>query len=483
MNVQEIGSFFSPQYGGAPWSWAKFVDLVKHVWPVVAIATFGGLAYNMRVMRANLLDTLNAQYVETARAKGLSEGAVIMRHAVPNALHPLIMYQGVVLPYMLTGEIEVAIVFSLATVGPAIVSSMAVGDVYVTRHLHDGAGRDADRRQHHRRHAARPARSARPARWRQRMTDTRLPGDLAAPVAPSAPDPQPEAMANPQAGRFAHGNETYLALVWRRFRRSVIGMIGLVLVLGLLLMAVFADFFAPVNPKDNGMGFAPPETTLLVPHNGRQPSRRSTAHLSVRRDRRARPGYLPAGDRPRLRQPAPARLLRAAAMTTSSSGLIPAQHAFLRRAPTASRSTCSAPTSSAATSSRAPSSARASRSPSRSIVVLHHDDRSAPASASPRAISVARFDAWVQRFVDFVLAFPQLPLYLALTSLIPVTAPSNVFIAFVIGRDWRRSAGRSCPARCAARRWRWRASSMCGPPSPSAPATGASFSATSCPTC
>ena len=132
LNVQEIGSFFSPQYGGAPWSWAKFVDLVKHVWPVIAIATFGGLAYNMRVMRANLLDTLNAQYVETARAKGLSEGAVVMRHAVPNALHPLIMYQGVVLPYMLTGEIEVAIVFSLATVGPAIVQSMGVGDVYVS---------------------------------------------------------------------------------------------------------------------------------------------------------------------------------------------------------------------------------------------------------------------------------------------------------------------------------------------------------------
>ena len=132
LNVQEIGSFFSPQYGGAPWSWAKFVDLVKHVWPVVAIATFGGLAYNMRVMRGNLLDTLNAQYVETARAKGLPESQVILRHAVPNALHPLVMYQGVVLPYMLTGEIEVAIVFSLATVGPAIVSSMAVGDVYVT---------------------------------------------------------------------------------------------------------------------------------------------------------------------------------------------------------------------------------------------------------------------------------------------------------------------------------------------------------------
>jgi peptide/nickel transport system permease protein len=132
LNVQEIGSFFSSRYGGAPWSWDKFVNLVQHVWPVIFIATFGGLAYNMRVMRANLLDVLNSQYVETARAKGLTEGAVIMKHAVPNALHPLVAYQGVVLPYMLTGEIEVAIVFGLATVGPAIVGSMAVGDVYVT---------------------------------------------------------------------------------------------------------------------------------------------------------------------------------------------------------------------------------------------------------------------------------------------------------------------------------------------------------------
>lgn len=131
-NVSEINNFFSSRYGGAPWSWAKFVDLLKHVWPVIAIAVFGGLAYNMRVMRGNLLDTLNAQYIETARAKGLSERQVIMRHAVPNALHPLIMYQGVALPYMLTGEIEVAIIFGLATVGPAIVGSMQVGDVYVT---------------------------------------------------------------------------------------------------------------------------------------------------------------------------------------------------------------------------------------------------------------------------------------------------------------------------------------------------------------
>lgn len=142
LNVQEIGSFYSTKYGGQPYwlgwfnfNWAKLWNLIQHVWPVIAVATIGGLAYNLRVMRANLLDTLNAQYVETARAKGLSEGAVVLRHAVPNALHPLVAYQGVVLPYMLTGEIEVAIVFGLATIGPAIVGSMNIGDVYVTATL------------------------------------------------------------------------------------------------------------------------------------------------------------------------------------------------------------------------------------------------------------------------------------------------------------------------------------------------------------
>ncbi len=142
LNVQEIGSFYSSKFGGQPYwlgwfdfNFAKLWNLIQHVWPVIAVATFGGLAYNMRVMRANLLDTLNAQYVETARAKGLGEGAVVLRHAVPNALHPLVAYQGVVLPYMLTGEIEVAIVFGLATIGPAIVGSMNIGDVYVTATL------------------------------------------------------------------------------------------------------------------------------------------------------------------------------------------------------------------------------------------------------------------------------------------------------------------------------------------------------------
>ena len=132
LNVQELGSFYSSYYSYQPMSFAKFWNLVQHVWPIVAVATIAGLAYNMRVMRGNLLDTLNAQYVETARAKGLSGAAAVMKHAVPNALHPLIAYQGVILPYMVQGEIETAIIFGIPTVGPAIVGSMSIGDVLVT---------------------------------------------------------------------------------------------------------------------------------------------------------------------------------------------------------------------------------------------------------------------------------------------------------------------------------------------------------------
>ena len=89
-------------------------------------------ARNMRVMRGNLLDGLNAQYVTTARSKGLTERAVIYKHAVPNALHPIIMYQGTVLPYMIQGELEAAIVLNMPSLAPMFYSSLAVQDIYVS---------------------------------------------------------------------------------------------------------------------------------------------------------------------------------------------------------------------------------------------------------------------------------------------------------------------------------------------------------------
>lgn len=132
LRQQHVSSFFSPQYVVAPWSWAKLLDFIKHIWPVIFIAGLGGVARNMRVMRGNLLDVLNAQYVTTARSKGLTENKVMYKHAVPNALHPIIMYQGMVLPYMIQGELEAAIVLSIPSVGPMFYASLVNQDIYIS---------------------------------------------------------------------------------------------------------------------------------------------------------------------------------------------------------------------------------------------------------------------------------------------------------------------------------------------------------------
>jgi len=126
-----IAGFFSPQYVMAPWSLERVLDMFRNIWPVLVIAGLGGVARNLRVMRGNLLDVLGAQYVTTARSKGLKESQVMVRHAVPNALHPIIAYQGTVLPYMMQGELEAAIVLNLPTMGPMFYDSLVTQDIYI----------------------------------------------------------------------------------------------------------------------------------------------------------------------------------------------------------------------------------------------------------------------------------------------------------------------------------------------------------------
>jgi peptide/nickel transport system permease protein len=135
LGVQELGSFYSTYWSYQPMSLGKFWNLILHVWPIILVGTLNGISYNMRMMRGNLLDTLNAQYVETARAKGLSNAATILKHAVPNALHPLAAYQSAVMRYMIEGEIETSVTFGIPTIGVAIVLSMGIGDVLVTATL------------------------------------------------------------------------------------------------------------------------------------------------------------------------------------------------------------------------------------------------------------------------------------------------------------------------------------------------------------
>jgi peptide/nickel transport system permease protein len=127
----DVGGLFSTQYANAPWSQGKFFDLLSHLWiPVVVIAA-GSTAWLTRVMRANLLDVLNQQYVQTARAKGLQEAWVVWKHAVRNALHPLIMALGGTLPALISSEVIISIVLNLPTTGPLYINALINKDMYL----------------------------------------------------------------------------------------------------------------------------------------------------------------------------------------------------------------------------------------------------------------------------------------------------------------------------------------------------------------
>jgi peptide/nickel transport system permease protein len=101
---------------------------------VLAIGT-GGIATVMRQMRANLLDVLHADYVRTAKAKGLSPRRVTYRHAVRNAINPLVSLAGLQLPELINGTIIASIVLNLPTIGPLLYTSLLNKDQYVAMTL------------------------------------------------------------------------------------------------------------------------------------------------------------------------------------------------------------------------------------------------------------------------------------------------------------------------------------------------------------
>jgi peptide/nickel transport system permease protein len=128
---QAMIGLFSQELADAPWSWAKFLDLLKHLWiPMIIIGT-GGTAGLIRTMRANLLDELNKPYVETARSKGLSEVKLLLKYPVRHALNPFVSTIGWALPGLVSGEAIVSMVLNLPTAGPILLGALMAQDMYV----------------------------------------------------------------------------------------------------------------------------------------------------------------------------------------------------------------------------------------------------------------------------------------------------------------------------------------------------------------
>ena len=91
-----------------------------------------GTAGLIRIMRANLLDELRKPYVVTARAKGLSEQRLIMKYPVRVAANPLVSGMAYLLPDLFSGEIIVAVVLSLPTLGPVLLGALLNQDVMMS---------------------------------------------------------------------------------------------------------------------------------------------------------------------------------------------------------------------------------------------------------------------------------------------------------------------------------------------------------------
>lgn len=97
------------------------------VLPVISLSLYP-MAYITRLERSSMLDVLGQDYIRTARAKGLKSSKVIFKHALKNALSPVITYAGPMMAYILTGSMVVENIFSVPGLGRLFVNSMLKTD-------------------------------------------------------------------------------------------------------------------------------------------------------------------------------------------------------------------------------------------------------------------------------------------------------------------------------------------------------------------
>jgi peptide/nickel transport system permease protein len=127
----DVSGLFSAEYQQAPWSWAKVMDLLAHLWIPVIILGTSATASLIRIMRANLLDELYKPYVTTARAKGLSEWRLLVKYPVRLALNPFVSTIGWAFPQLVSGSVIISFVLSLPTAGPLLLQALLAQDMFL----------------------------------------------------------------------------------------------------------------------------------------------------------------------------------------------------------------------------------------------------------------------------------------------------------------------------------------------------------------
>ncbi len=128
---QVIVGLFSPDFVQAPWSVAKVVDLLKHLWLPALIVGTSGTAGTIRTIRANMLDELSKPYVMMARAKGVAERKLLIKYPLRVALIPAASTIGWILPGLFAGELIVSSVLGIPTLSPIFFQALRSQDMFL----------------------------------------------------------------------------------------------------------------------------------------------------------------------------------------------------------------------------------------------------------------------------------------------------------------------------------------------------------------
>ena len=118
-------------YRDQPLTWAKALNHAWHLLPAWLIVGAPMFAIVTRHLKMSFLDTLKEQYMTTARSKGLKEGRILFKHALRNALNPLVSMFGMMLPTLLAGSIIATMVLGLPTFGRVFLNAVESQDQHV----------------------------------------------------------------------------------------------------------------------------------------------------------------------------------------------------------------------------------------------------------------------------------------------------------------------------------------------------------------
>jgi peptide/nickel transport system permease protein len=115
-NIFPISGMTDTNSDFLPWP-QQVADLLSHLFLPLVVTTFGGLASVSRYARTSMLEVIRQDYIRTARAKGLSEFQVVFRHALPNALIPIVTLLGLSLPGLIGGSFIIETLFAWPGMG------------------------------------------------------------------------------------------------------------------------------------------------------------------------------------------------------------------------------------------------------------------------------------------------------------------------------------------------------------------------------